>query len=160
MLVEGPADLGRIHVGQAAVVGRASCHHDVVHCVRQHLEESSQSIGVGGIECGGAQCPDLASGPCEPIRIAASQNDLSPLGLGPPSDLEPDAGAPANDHDRLRRELRAAPSGQRGGSSGHRSSIRQLAMIGSMPGDADPDAISFRRTLRAVTKISEKVGKG
>ena len=37
---------------------------------------------------------------------------------------------------------------------------RQLAMIGSMPPDVDPVAISRCRTFRAPTKISEKVGNG
>jgi len=186
MLVERAARLLDVDVGQQRVVRPAGGDHHMVDRGGQFLEETIESVLIGGVEGHTAQRADFGRGPIEAVGIAAGQNDVGALGAGEPSRLEPDAGAAADHHDCLPGELRFAVGGWDGVRGAHESSrgcccrgtvgtavkgrCRTVTAVPTEPGVWVQCAfawtgwrsavISLRSDLSALTKISEKVGNG
>jgi hypothetical protein len=73
----------------------------VIDHIGQALEEAVECDRISGVEGGAALRAEFVSSPMEGVSVAPSQNDVGPFGPGLASRFEPDAGAAADDHDRL-----------------------------------------------------------
>jgi hypothetical protein len=72
MLVDLAVRLREVDVGQASVVRAAGGDHDVVDWGWQVLEEPSEAVRVGGVECRAAEGAELSRGVLQALGIAAS----------------------------------------------------------------------------------------
>src|SRR5262245_2599675 len=143
MLVDQLARPREVQVGQAGVVVAAGGHQHMVDRTRQVGEEPFKPLGIGGVEGGSAARVDIGGRLLEAVGITADEDDVGALGPGEPGRLQPDAGAAADDDDRL--------TAQRSLPAGH----RDLAPTGWRAA-----AVWARRPFNAATKISENVGNG
>jgi hypothetical protein len=94
----------------------------MVDRVGQVLEESLQRGRIGGVEGGGAPSADVKRCLLEALGIRAGEHDLGTLRAGSLGCCEPDAGAAADQDDRLPEQFRFALGGSDTGFGGHASS--------------------------------------
>jgi hypothetical protein len=78
----------------------------VVKRIRQAVEKSFKGCGVECVEGGGVQCAKFLRRVAEALWIAAGDNDVGAFSSRASGGFESNAGATANDHDGLRKELR------------------------------------------------------
>ena len=101
MLVDVASSRTEVEVGQRRVVGRARGDEDVVDRLRQLGPELRESVEVGGIEGRGAGGPEVGCRSAQPVGVAAGDDDVGAFEPRQPGGLEPDASAPADQHDGL-----------------------------------------------------------
>ena len=106
MLVDMPNRLREVHLAQWHVERTARGDHHVVKRFRQAVEKSFEGCRIECVEGGGVQCAKFLRGVAEAVWIAAGDNDGGALRTRMSGGFESNAGATANDHDRLRKELR------------------------------------------------------
>ena len=151
MLLERPARLLEVHLGQRRIVGTAGGDHDVVDRSLEICEESLQGIQIVGVEGRGAQRSQLARRVPQPVRIAADQDHIGSLGPGAPRRLEADAGAAADHHYLLPAQLGLALDRRGECFGGHLALLRQLAIGGPVPTVLGAAAITPRSAFSAAT---------
>jgi hypothetical protein len=74
---------------------------------------------IESVEGGGVGRAKFLRGVAEAVWIATGDNDVGAFSTRPAGSLESDAGAPANDDDRLSEELRITLGGSDDGGGGH-----------------------------------------
>jgi len=111
--------LGAVHLKQRPVARPAGRDHHVVDRCWEVLEESTQGSCVVGVEGCGALRADFERRLLEPVGISACKHDVSALGTGASSRLEPDASAAADHDDGLSGQFRFPLGGIRRSRAGH-----------------------------------------
>jgi hypothetical protein len=94
------------HLEEGPVVRSARRDHHVVDGRAQVGEELIELRRVPGVEGGDAERAELVRRLLQSIRITAGEDHVGAFGPGPSCGREPDARAPADQHDGLPEQLR------------------------------------------------------
>ncbi len=113
-----------IHLERTAVPGAGPADHHVIDRAGKRVEEPGERVRIARVERGAAQRAEFMCRCVQALRITRGKDDVSALGSGVSSCLEPDARATAYHNDCLSGQFLCPPLGDPDGGDGHAFSDR------------------------------------